>query len=80
VLLPYSRVDYFLGECIAEDWKVLRRLDVFNEGKAEPFRSCFWLGKPGEPALAESMTIRQSGIYTQEFRKLLGSYYLAFQA
>jgi len=80
VLLPYTRVDYFLGECIAEDWKVLRRLDIFNEGKEEPFRSCIWLGYAGDLANTERMTIRESGIYTYEFRKLLGSYYLAFQA
>ena len=79
ILLPYSRVDFFLGIGDGAGWKVLQRLDVFNEGKREPFRSCLWLGKEGEPGKTQRLTIQQSGIYTEEFSNLLGSYYLAFQ-
>lgn len=79
ILLPYPRVDYFLGIVAGSGWKLLHRLDVYHEGKREPFRSCLWLGKEGEPTITQSLTIKKSGIYTEEFRKLLGSYYLAFQ-
>ncbi|MFN5423916.1 MAG: tRNA1(Val) (adenine(37)-N6)-methyltransferase [Bacteroidota bacterium] len=80
ILLPNSRVEYFLGLAKGAGWEVLHRLDVFNEGKKEPFRSCLWLGKGGEPSITQWLTIQQSGFYTQEFRQLLASYYLAFQA
>lgn len=80
ILLPNSRVEYFLGLAQGAGWEVQHRLDVFNEGKKEPFRSCLWLGKEGEPSMTQWLTIQQSGFYTQEFRQLLASYYLAFQA
>jgi len=80
ILLPNSRVEYFLGLAKGAGWEVLHRLDVFNEGKKEPFRSCLWLGKGGEPSMTQRLTIQQSGFYTQEFRQLLASYYLGFQA
>lgn len=79
ILLPYSRVDYFLGIVEGKGWKVVHRLDIYNEGKKEPFRSCLWLGGMGVPGFVQNMVIRKSGVYSEEFRKLLGSYYLAFQ-
>ncbi|MFM7359304.1 MAG: tRNA1(Val) (adenine(37)-N6)-methyltransferase [Sediminibacterium sp.] len=79
ILLPHARVGYFLDVTNRIGWKLLHRLDVYNEGKKEPFRSCMWLGKEGEATMRQQLTIKQSGIYTEEFRTLLGSYYLAFQ-
>lgn len=80
ILLPNSRVEYFLGIIETKGWNVQHRLDVYNEGKKEPFRSCLWLGRGGEPSITQRITIQQSGFYTEEFRQLLGNYYLAFQA
>ncbi|MFM9020264.1 MAG: tRNA1(Val) (adenine(37)-N6)-methyltransferase [Sediminibacterium sp.] len=79
ILLPHARVGYFLDVTNRIGWKLLHRLDVYNEGKKEPFRSCLWFGREGEPTMQQQLTIKQSGIYTEEFRQLLGSYYLAFQ-
>ena len=79
ILLPYSRLDFFLGIVEGMAWNVLHRLDIYNEGKKEPFRSCMWLGKEGETTMQQQLTIKQSGIYTEEFSNLLGSYYLTFQ-
>jgi tRNA1Val (adenine37-N6)-methyltransferase len=77
MLLPYSRMDSLLQKISHTGFGLVNRLDVCQTEKHSPFRSfsLFQKEAAGVP-LRSSINIRDNGVYSTEFIRLLQPYYL----
>ena len=77
ILLPYPRMDSLLQKISHTGFGLVNRLDVCQTEKHNPFRSfsLFQKEAAGVP-LRSSINIRDKGVYSTEFIRLLHPYYL----
>lgn len=76
VLLPYARMQYFMGQTQVEKLHPVRQYLVRQTDKHGFFRCVLMLSKTGTETLSEAFPIKTNGAYSLRFTELLQDYYL----
>lgn len=76
VLLPFSRMEYFIGLAEEADLYLTRQYLIRQTEKHTFFRSVLFFSKTEQEKISEDITIKISETYSLRFTELLKDYYL----